>query len=318
MTLSGLLLAALTVSSAFTDHAVLQSGRPVPVWGTADADAEVMVAFAGQTLTTKANADGVWRIDLAPMPASSEPRTLTVTSARQTIAFSDMLVGEVWFCAGQSNMQLALWGNPSTDQHAGRETDGYFDGMTMDEPDVRALSVKQDWSVEPLASLRKPAAWRRFEPGACLDLSAVAFHYALALHRSLKVPVGVVVTAWGGTPIQAWTPDADPNCALVAEPASGAKRLHRQPRVIWNAMVAPLVPYAARGMIWYQGEDNRGDGVGYAERLESLYAGWSKAFGLDPLPFYMAEIAPFDYRLWETDDLMYRTDAREGQHAQEQ
>lgn len=309
MALLGIVLASLTVSSAFTDHAVLQAGHAVPVWGSAGAGEKVSVLFAGENLSTTADSSGKWRVDLSPMDPSSEPRVLTVESGGETRSFSDIVVGEVWLCAGQSNMELRLWGAPSVDRHAGRETDGYFDGMTVDEPEVRALSVGKDWSAEPLPALRKAAAWRRFEPGNCRDLSAVAFHYALALRRSLKVPVGVIVTAWGGTPIQSWTPGL--GCACPPRDA----RPHRQSGVLWNAMVAPLAPYAVRGVIWYQGEDNRGDGLAYADRLERLYAGWSRAFGRDPLPFYMAEIAPFDYRLWETDDLMYRTEIREAQHA---
>lgn len=305
----GILIASLTIASPFADHAVVQAGRVVPVWGNAEAGARVTVTFAGQMREVSADDNGRWHVDLASLEPSSESRVLTVSDELTSLSVSDVLVGEVWLCAGQSNMELPLWGAPSVGQHAGRETDGYFDGMTVDEPEVRALSVGKDWSAEPLSVLRKTAAWQRFEPGKCRDLSAVAFHYALALRRSLKVPVGVIVTAWGGTPIQAWTP------GLGGASPSRDVRPHRQAGVLWNAMVAPLAPYAVRGMIWYQGEDNRGDGLAYADRLENLYAGWSQAFGLDPLPFYMAEIAPFDYRLWETDDLMYRTEVREAQHA---
>lgn len=308
-----LLLASLAVSSAFTDHAVLQAGKPIPVWGAAEPGATVTVAFGGETRAATAGRDGAWRVDLGPRAASDAPQTLTIRAGADTRTVEDVLVGEVWLCAGQSNMELRLWPEASVGQHAGRETDGYFDGMTVDEPAVRALSVAKDWAVRPLAALRKPAAWRRFAPGACRDLSAVAFHYALALRRALKVPVGVIVTSWGGTPAQAWTPDAEPGRTLCDAPTAGV-RLHRQPRVLWNAMVAPLAPYGVRGMIWYQGEDNRGDGAAYADRLEALYEGWRTAFGLDPMPFYLVEIAPFDYRLWETDDLMYRTEIREAQH----
>lgn len=314
MIAAALLLAGLTVASPFGDHAVLQAGRPVPIWGSADAGASVTVSFAGQVRTATADAEGRWRVDLAAMAASSEPRDLLVAAGGEARRFADVVVGEVWLCAGQSNMAMKLWPRAAVGQHAGRETDGYFDGMTVDEPSVRALSVAQDWAVAPRATLARPARWTPFTPGACLDLSAVAFHYALALHRSLKVPVGVIVTAWGGTPAQSWTPDAEPGRTLCDRPTEGV-RLHRQPRVLWNAMVAPLVPYAVRGLVWYQGEDNRGDGAAYADRLEALYAGWSAAFGVSPLPFYMAEIAPFDYRIWETDDLMSRTEVREGQHA---
>jgi len=311
-TMAAQAFAALELGSPFSDGMVLQRGAPVSVWGfSASPSAIVQVSFGGETAKCTADEQGRWRVKLPSFEANSEPRVFFVSSGDESITIEDVVVGEVWLCAGQSNMEMALWRSANVGTHAGRETDGYFDGMTVDEPQVRALSIPKDWSVKPLELLRKPFGWRHFSPGSCMDLSAIAFHYALALHRSLKVPVGVIVTAWGGTPAQSWTPNAEPEKVLLTEGA----RLHRQPRVLWNAMVAPIVPYAVRGMIWYQGEDNRGDGVAYAERLDALYSGWSRAFGIVPLPFYMAEIAPFDYRLWETDDLMYRTDIREAQHA---
>lgn len=307
---SFLLLANLTVSSVFTDHAVLQADKPVPVWGWADPGAEVKVTFAGQSLSATAGADGAWRVNLAPMPASAESRTMSVTFGGEEKSFSDVLVGEVWLCAGQSNMRMELWPQARVEQHAGRETDGYFDGMTVDEPLVRAFHVAQEWSVEPRKTLVKSAHWKPFAPGSCMNLSALAFHYALALHRSLKVPVGVIVTAWGGTPAQSWTPNAEPERVLRTDSDNGF-RPWRQPRVLWNAMVAPLVPYSARGMVWYQGEENRVDGLAYADRLEALYGAWSGAFEVSPLPFYMAEIAPFGYHT----NVLYRTELREAQHA---
>jgi sialate O-acetylesterase len=307
---SFLLLANLTVSSVFTDHAVLQAEKPVPVWGWAEPGAEVKVAFAGQSLSAKADADGAWRVNLAPMPASAESRTMSIASGGEEKSFSDVLVGEVWLCAGQSNMRMELWPQARVEQHAGRETDGYFDSMTVDEPLVRAFHVAQEWSVKPRKTLVKPAHWKPFTPGSCKNLSALAFHYALALHRSLKVPVGVIVTAWGGTPAQSWTPNAEPERVLRTDSDNGF-RPWRQPRVLWNAMVAPLAPYCARGMVWYQGEENRVDGLAYADRLEALYGAWSGAFEVSPLPFYMAEIAPFGYHT----NVLYRTELREAQHA---
>jgi len=308
--------AELTVAKVFSDHAVLQQGRQVPVWGTAEPGAKVTVRFKDRVLSVRADERGKWRADLPPLTASADPAVLEVESGdgQDSKRFSDILVGEVWLCSGQSNMELKLWPEASVGQHAGRETDGYFDGMTIDEPDVRAFQVGRDWSVEPLVELRKEAKWVRFSPQACFDLSAVAFHYALALRRSLKVPVGVIVSAYGGTPAQAWTPDAEKGYALLEKPVIGDELLQRQPRVLFNAMVAPLVPYAFRGVIWYQGEDNRGDGLTYRDRLECLYGGWSRAFEHPEMPFYLVEIAPFDYRIWETDDLVYRTEIREAQH----
>ena len=290
------LRADVKFAAPFNDGMVLQREKPVAVWGTAAAGERVTVAFAGQTVTTTAGADGRWLVRLAPMKASDEGRVLTANGA----SVKDVLVGEVWLCSGQSNMSMVMWSNPYVRQHGNRENNGYLDAMIVDEPSVRVCTVPNVWSAQP-KELSAPLKWERLAPGRQKNFSALAFHYALILHRTLKVPVGVIVSAWGGTCIETWVSSdgyrSVPKLAAMADRPINPKGSHQQPRALWNAMIHPLVPFTFRGALWYQGESNRTQGLAYKDRLNALWNGWSKAFENPEMPFYLVQIAPFCYGL---------------------
>jgi len=329
---------ALELGAPFTDGAVLQREMSVPIWGTADASARVTVSFAGQKLETTAGADGAWRIVLAPMPASQESRDLVVTEAKdkseevksadapsltqtikqsniQTITLSDVLVGEVWLCAGQSNMQVPLDGASTHFSDA----KGALRASMTHKPLVRYFCSGENTALTPQRKLPGRMAWRTFQPenltAGWRTFSAVGFYYALELHNALCIPVGVVGAYWGGTPIVAWTPNAGLASVeytrassekkledkatfqkrIDAAKARGEKWLpqyHYQPSIIYNAMVAPLTPMAMRGFVWYQGETDGSRGTNYAHQLHALYNGWSKEFGNPSLMMRFAQLAP--------------------------
>lgn len=314
------LAAALVPAALFNHNMVLQRDKAVAVWGTADAGADVTVAFAGATAKGRAGADGRWRVDLPPMKADATPRTMTIASSKgERCVYTNAVVGEVWLCGGQSNMTFAMWPRPSIGQHAGRERNGYFDVMLTDEPDVRGVRMRECWSAEPKDHAR--LSWFAFTPGNGGDFSAAAWHYALRLARALKVPVGVIESAWGGSCIETWIPPAAYAAsksfkALAARPirtepneqekahqkkTGRGPSLHQQPRACWNAMIHPLAPYALRGAIWYQGCTNRGKWREYYEMLETLRVGWSAAFECPDMPFFLCQIAPYGYSTEEKD-----------------
>ena len=293
----------------FNDGMVLQREKPVAVWGTAEAGERVTVMFAGQSVQTTAGADGRWLARLAPMAASAEGRELSANGA----VVKDVLVGEVWLCSGQSNMSMQMWSRTHVFQHGNRETNGYLDAAIVDEPNVRACTVPMIWSVQPRIPAQR-LVWQRLQPGRQQALSAIAFHYSTILHHALKVPVGVIVAASGATNIETWTsPDgfrSVPSLAAYAEktllsaPPPGTSkrdwnvlRAKNQPRALWNGMVYPLVPFTFRGALWYQGESNREQGGAYKEYLVALWNGWSKAFENPEMPFYLVQIAPYDYNM---------------------
>ena len=295
----------------FADHAVLQRGREVPVWGTADPGAKVKVSFAGMTREATAGADGTWCVKLGAMDACCQGRTLTAEAGAGDVASAqDVLVGEVWFCAGQSNTELPLCGgNPHF-----RDAKGAMRAGMTRKPLIR-FCYQSDYktSVAPKKTAALPVVWRTFTPENLLNpsFSAMGVYFALEIHNAIGVPVGIVGTYWGGTRVEPWTPacgfEAVASCkdlatqalldpaAYKAEKDAGKvkSRIQDQPRVLWNEMVAPWVPFAIRGFIWYQGCSNAGEGHGYADKMHALYNGWAKEFRNPDLKLYFVQLAPW-------------------------
>ena len=311
----GMAEAKVATGTPFADNMVLQRGRAVPVWGTADAGEKVAVSFAGQTKTATADAKGAWKVLLDPMPASKENRTLTISSQpsqssqppQPAESFKNVLVGEVWFASGQSNMECPIWGN-SPRYRDGKG--GIMTAMTR-RPYIRYAKNARVWSATPKYDWK--ATWRDFSPESFKathngNLSAVAFYYALELYGALEIPVGIVDSSWGGTNIDAWTPrsgyENHPELKDVADypvtdkwdksmrrgPIGGQQQ---QPTALWNGMVAAWAPYAIKGFIWYQGCHNNGEAFRYCDKMHALYDGWAKEFANPDLKLYFVMLAPY-------------------------
>ena len=327
------LFAEIKMGTPFTDGAVLQRGMKVPVWGKVTPPEIknrrlVRVEFAGQKKTVEVRADGVWKVELDPMEASKESRKMTVSELTPgffvdtvvaSVEIKDILVGEVWFASGQSNMECPIWGSSP------RYRDGKGGIMTAMTrlPNVRYVKCSRRWSAEPV---ELDAKWRSFTPENLLSyqrivtfcgggdtditLSAVAFYYARELYLALDVPIGIVDASWGGTNIDAWTPrsgymDCDESIRKTAEYQVKAewkmetdkmgviKGAFQQPTVLYNGMVASFAPMAMRGFIWYQGCNNSGESHLYCAKLHALYDGWRREFANPDLKFYLVQLAPF-------------------------
>ena len=257
--------AGLSFGRPFTDGAVLQRDRPVPVWGRAPAGAEVRVTYGAAVVKGKADEKGDWRVKLPAMPASSVPRSLSVATATSTLHLDNVVVGEVWLCAGQSNMAMALV-HPTLTRY--RDGVGAMVAQATDQPLVRYLGtpVPKD-------------GWQAFAPAflASGSKAAIAVHYALELHEKLGIPVGVIVAAVGGCNIDSFLPDL--------KPASNLDRY----------LLDGVYPYAVRGALWYQGETNiyLGEVGEYGVKLRSLYDRWRTNFENPKLSFYYVQLAPF-------------------------
>ena len=306
--------AKIEMGTPFSDGVILQRDADVPVWGCASPGCRVSVSFADAEISTVADADGEWVARLPRMSASKEGRILRVEerelgwfgSVTDVLEIGDVLVGEVWFASGQSNMECPIVGlHPHF-----RDGDGALVSMMTDLPYVRfAKNVKQ-WSVKPTRA--ESSGWRRLERKSFSDceLSAVAYYYARELYFALDIPIGIVDSSWHGTNIDAWTPrcgyeDCDPSIRATAEyrvkedwneaadkqaPIVGA---HQQPTVLFNAMVDSWAPMAMRGMIWYQGCSNGGEAQRYCAKMHALYKGWSRRFDNANLKLYFVQLAPF-------------------------
>ena len=321
------LFSEIKMGAPFTDGAVLQRGTKVPVWGKATAPAgkaarSVKVEFAGQSKTAEIGEGGAWKVMLDPMTASKESRTMKVAvlESGESVEVKDILVGEVWFASGQSNMECPIWGSGTRYRDM---KGGLMTTMTY-LPNIRYVKCARKWSVEPK---ELSAKWCKFTPddlqlfhraktrtggsSTGVSLSAVAFYYARELYLALDIPIGILDASWGGTNIDAWTPrcgydGCDESIKETAEyqvkadwksetdrkgPIGGA---HQQPTVLYNGMVASFAPMAMRGFIWYQGCHNSGEWPLYTAKLHALYNGWSREFENPDLKLYLVQLAPFN------------------------
>ncbi|HTO04170.1 MAG TPA: sialate O-acetylesterase [Opitutus sp.] len=304
--LVGAAKADVRVASPFGDHMVLQCEAPLPVWGTAAPHEAVSVEFAGQRKQGIARDDGRWRIELDPIAASAEPRVLTVkgSSMAHPIRFADVLVGEVWVCGGQSNMERQL-GLREGQQPI---TNWEQEVAAATHPTIRQLYIKQRTSASP--QLQAEAAWTVCSPETVSDFTAVGYFFARDLQAKIGVPIGIIHSSRGGSPAEAWTSaeglsDFPEFAEVLAAVAAAAKDPHAgnpttstlvqnisTPSVLYNAMIAPLIPYAIRGVAFYQGEANAERGQQYRKLFPALIADWRKHWGQGDFPFLFVQIAP--------------------------
>ncbi len=319
--------AEVKLPSVFGSGMVVQREIDVPVWGWAEVDEEVTVRFRDQAVTTKAGADGTWSVKLKPV-AVGDPGTLSVTGSN-TITFTDVLVGEVWVCSGQSNMAMALQSSLDPDLEA----------ASAKFPQIRLFQLPPVTADTPQDNVT--ASWRVCAPENVSSFSAVGFYFGRQLHQTLNVPVGLIQTAWGGTRAEAWTSPAmmaetkelkpiletweaaassyDAENAKASYEAAlerwtaavkkakeagqqvprrpqmqGEPRLDRHhPSTLFNAMIAPLTPYAIRGAIWYQGESNSGRAYQYRTLMPAMIQSWRDDWGQGDFSFYQVQLADF-------------------------
>jgi sialate O-acetylesterase len=293
MLAASVLTAEVRLPSVFCDHMVLQRDMPVHIWGKADAGESVTVRFHGQTVKGVADSHGKWSVFLAPVPAGG-PFDLTV-EAKNSITLRDVLMGDVWVASGQSNMAF----------QTGRSDNAEKEVAAAWYPQIRLFKVPMKTSEYPLDDVS--ATWSLCTPESVKEFTAVGYFFARRLRQDIGVPIGVIQTAWGGTSAEAWTSGralaADP--ALVSVYADWAKAMEgvsngqahyqNRPSSLYNAMIAPLTPFAIRGAIWYQGENNavRNRGYVYRRLFQAMIEDWRRAWGQGDFPFLFVQLANF-------------------------
>ncbi len=298
---------ALTVPAVLGDHMVLQAGVPAPVWGWGDPGEKVSVSFAGQTKPAVAGSDGRWEVRLDPLSVSAQPAQLTITGSRQII-LDDVLVGEVWLCSGQSNME-----KPLSDQRGQHPTFNFEAELkAANYPQIRMLKVARARTANPARDFK--GSWTPCSPTSLdeIKFSAVGYFFARRVFEEMHVPIGVIDSSFGGSPIEPWIPAgafaSEPSLAVFAQAAQhpGAKVNSYQGVVatpldictMYNGMIAPMVPFALRGVLWYQGESNiyAGDEAIYTDKMAALINGWRTVWHSE-LPFYYVQVAPLLYHV---------------------
>ena len=283
---------ALKLAAPFTDGMVLQRGVEAPVWGWAESGADVSVSFAGGEVMAKAGADGKWMARLPKMDASCEGRVLTVTAGAEKLSVKDVLVGEVWLCSGQSNMGIPMWGgSPRARDRLGRQY-----GQIYNRPLVRCAFLGNPHSDMPMTE--EKICWLKADPKYIVGsgFSAIGLWYALMLHDALKVPVGMMGAYVGATCIETWIPGYTKETYTTKARKS---KPNQQPARLYNGKVHPVVPYAIKGVIWYQGESNTSvEGIKtYASQMQEYYDAMARAFCNPSLKLYFAQLAPWGSKL---------------------
>ncbi len=277
--------AAVTMPHVFGDDMVLQQGRRVPVWGKASPGEKVTVSFAGQNVTATADAQGRWSTALAPIKASADGAEFRV-AGENTVSFKNVVVGEVWFCSGQSNMEFTM-------SSRRKVKDWQKEVAAANWPLIRHFNVPHKISDVPLDDV--DAKWETTTPQTIPPQSAVAFFFGETLHKTLNVPVGLINSSWGGTGIEPWTPAGHPDDLWMLQHFGKWNRPQDVPTVLWNGMVSGLVPFAIKGAIWYQGCHNVRDGEVYLYKTVSLVRGWRREWGQGDFPYFLVQLAPYRY-----------------------
>ncbi len=320
--------AAVTLPHVFGSNMVLQRGRAVPVWGWAEPGEKVTVSIAGQEQTTTADERGQWRVELEPLQTGTEPLTMTV-EGNNKVTLNNVLVGEVWVCSGQSNMAWPLrqtasaeteiaaadhprirlldvshdvapsprgdvyarWRVCSPETIPGFSAVAYFFGRKLQqELDVPIGLISTSWGgtrIEPWTPVEGFAAVPSLES---IDRQVQQQRQRFRQRLEPFIPA---VEAWARAARKARAAGE----TVPPLPALPGHELHQngQPTTLYNGMVAPLVPMAIRGAIWYQGESNIGDGMDYLDKMKALIAGWRKMWGQGEFPFYYVQLAPYRY-----------------------
>ncbi len=279
--------AKITLPSVFSDNMVLQQNTEVAIWGWADAGETVKIVAgwnSKDTLKIKADNAAAWKTTLKTIGAGG-PYTIRILGGND-VELKNVMLGEVWICSGQSNME---WSVNHTIQN------GEEEAAKANHPDIRIFHVQKIGAGYPQQNCN--ATWTVCSPETMRSTSAVAYFFARELEQKLHVPVGIIVSAWGGTPAEVWIEKG----RIETDPVLNRYKYSEQydwwpgtPGTLYNSMIYPLVPYGLAGAIWYQGESNCGNYQIYSTLLKTLVENWRTDFKRD-FPFYLVQIAPFNY-----------------------
>ncbi|MCC8095712.1 MAG: sialate O-acetylesterase [Tannerellaceae bacterium] len=275
------------------DHMVLQQNTRVNIWGEAAPGRPIQItsSWSEEVYTGNAGSDGHWLIPVRTPAASNAPQWIRIDDG-EAVILNDILIGEVWFCSGQSNMEMPLrgfWNCPVEGANQTIATSGTYNH-------IRVATIPKTAEVTPQATIS--GRWKVSTPEHAAEFTATGYYFAMLLNQALDVPVGLINCSWGGSSVEGWLnkemletyPDVDLSLA-------GSDRIHpmSQPMIMYNGMLHPLTKYTIKGFLWYQGEANVGRHQTYAERLAAMVNLWRSEWQQEDLPFYYVEIAPYEY-----------------------
>ncbi len=283
--------AEVKLPAIFGNHMVLQQQTDAAIWGKASPSKNVSVktSWDGKSYSTRADNNGNWKLKVKT-PKAGGPYSITISDGKE-LKLNDVLIGEVWVCSGQSNMEMPVKGFRNQPVIGSNEAIA-----NSANESIRLFSVTRKTSLEPLDDFT--GQWTECIPENVANFSATAYYFGRMLQKALGVPVGLINSSWGGTRIEPWisengikkfdfVPLPDKNQTGTLSP--------QIPTVLYNAMIKPMVGFAMRGGIWYQGESNRNEYKEYQKLMPGLIQNWRDEWGIGDFPFYYMQIAPFVY-----------------------
>lgn len=291
--ISTMVNATIKLPAIIGDNMVLQQKSKACFWGSAAINKRVTisVSWTNQKYYCVSNASGEWKTFI-PTPAASGPFTIKISDGAET-ELHNILIGEVWLCSGQSNMEMPLKG------FMGLPVTGSLDAIldANSETDIHFITIKRKASKTPVSECA--GDWKTADAANVPNVSAVAYFFAKYLRKVLHVPVGLICSSWGGANIQAWTDketlSAFPEVSFqnLNKDISQISKLNQEPALLYNGMISPLLNYTFKGTIWYQGEANRSEAPLYKKIFPAMVKSWRGKFNNPDMPFYYVQIAPF-------------------------
>jgi Domain of unknown function (DUF303). len=285
-------------ASIFTDNMVLQQQSDVAVWGTDKPGAKVQIttSWNGKKYAVVTDKDGKWLTKVST-PKAGGPYDVTISDGKQT-KLSNVLIGEVWLCAGQSNMEEPMKG------FKGSPVANSNDAILRSKnKNIRVITVPRASTTEPQTEFK--AQWAEASPSSIADFSATGYYFGKLVNEITNVPVGLICVSYGGSCVQAWM-SKETSCAFektqIPQKGDSIKVPNRTPTTLFNGMLYPVIGYGIKGCIWYQGETNYQEPDKYPDMLKTMVTDWRKRWNVGEFPFYFTQIAPYDYFLLTPND----------------
>ncbi len=290
--------AKVDLPSVFTSNMVLQQNADVKIWGKTDTKNAVVISmsWADESVSVTPEKDGSWKTTI-PTPSYGGPYTITVSDG-EAVTLENVLVGEVWLCSGQSNMEMPMKG------FRGQPVEGSnMDILKSANNNIRFVSVPRATTTVPRDDFN--GEWQIAGPATVADFSATAYYFARLLNEIIDIPVGIVEVSYGGSCVEAWTSRENTNSfngTEIPKIKDSTELDQRTPTTLFNGMLSPVIGYTIKGAVWYQGETNYINATEYAERFATMVKEWRSLWGQGDFPFYYMQIAPFDYSVFHAVD----------------
>ncbi|MBN2167483.1 MAG: hypothetical protein JW717_14500 [Marinilabiliaceae bacterium] len=282
----------ITLPSLFTDNMVLQQNANVAIWGWSTANDVISIkpSWSEKNTSVKPKKDGSWKTYIKT-PSAGKSHSITITNNKNAIEIKNVMIGDVWICAGQSNMEMPMKGFKAQGINGAN-----MDILKSTNNNIRVITVPRSSKTTPQSNFE--GEWQQASPASIAEFSATGYYFGRLVNEITDVPIGLICVSYGGSCIEAWM-SKETSLQFEDMPIPGVndtiKSPNRTPTVLYNGMLNPIIGYGIKGAIWYQGETNYKNAQDYTILFYNMVKEWRKQWNLGDFPFYYTQIAPFDY-----------------------